>query len=260
MAEFVGLEVSDGVGLLRLTRPPLNVLSRQVVGELAQVAGIITRSEEVRAVVIWGGTRHFSAGADVAEFAAMSVAAVHEYGRVLDAAFRGLANLGVVTIAAVNGYALGGGCELALTADFRFAGDRATFGLPEIQLGLIPGAGGTQRLPRLVGPAKAKDMIFTGRHVKAPEAAGIGLVDAVFPPGELLDQAMAAARRYASGPRLALRAAKQAIDRSAAGLEGGLDLERSAFSLLFGTEDWRSGADSFLEHGPGKAGFAGGLR
>ena len=257
MAEFVALEVEGGVGLLRLTRPPLNVLSRQVVGELAEVASVLDRSEEVRAVVIWGGTRHFSAGADVAEFTAMNVAQVHEYGKLLDAAFRGLANLGVVTIAAVNGYALGGGCELALTADFRFAGDRATFALPEIQLGLIPGAGGTQRLPRLVGPARAKDMIFTGRHVKAAEAAAIGLVDALFPAAELLDHAMQAARRYAAGPTVALRAAKRAIDRSGDGLEAGLDLERSAFSMLFGTEDWRSGATSFLDHGPGKADFAG---
>jgi enoyl-CoA hydratase/carnithine racemase len=257
MAEFVELQVSDGVGLLKLTRPPLNVLSRQVVGELAEFASILARSQEVRAAVIWGGPRHFSAGADVAEFTAMSVAEVHEYGKLLDAAFRGLADLGVVTIAAVNGYALGGGCELALTADFRFAGDRATFGLPEIQLGLIPGAGGTQRLPRLVGLAKAKDMIFSGRHVKAQEAAAIGLADAVLPAGDLLDHAMAAARRYAAGPTVALRAAKGAIDRSAAGLEAGLDLERSAFSLLFGTQDWHSGATSFLESGPGKAGFSG---
>ncbi|HWD08172.1 MAG TPA: enoyl-CoA hydratase-related protein, partial [Actinomycetota bacterium] len=178
-------------------------------------------------------------------------------GKDLDAAYRGLADLPKVTIAAVNGYALGGGCELALAADFRFIGERATLGLPEIQLGLIPGAGGTQRLPRLVGLSRAKELIFTGRQVKSGEALSIGLADAVFPPGNLLDQALQAASRYAQGPTVALRVAKRAIDRAVGGLDEGLDLERGLFSALFGTEDWRRGATSFLEQGPGKATFVG---
>ena len=256
MAELVGLEVDGAVGLVKLARPPLNVLNRAMVGELAARAREIATRAEIRAVVIWGGSRHFSAGADVAEFQAMSVAEVVDYGTLLDAAFRGMAALPVVSIAAVNGYALGGGCELALTADFRLAGDRATLGLPEIQLGLIPGAGGTQRLPRLIGPSRAKELIFSGRRVPAQEAAAIGLVDRVVPAGEVLDEAMAMARRYAAGPTVALRAAKQAIDR-AAGLEAGLDLERKLFSGLFATEDWRAGAASFVEHGPGQAEFTG---
>jgi len=259
MAEFVDLEVKkEGVGLLTVHRPPLNVLNRQVVIELGEAAVEVGRSPDIRALVITGAERHFSAGADVAEFSSMSVSEVGQYGRELDRTFGGLAALSKVTIAAVNGYALGGGCELALTADFRFAGDRATFGQPEIQLGIIPGAGGTQRLPRLVGPARAKDMIFSGRPVRAEEAAAIGLADAVFPADEVLEKALEAAGRYARGPLVALAAAKLAVDRGAVGdPETGLDLERSLFSMLFGTEDWRIGAASFLESGPGKATFVG---
>jgi enoyl-CoA hydratase/carnithine racemase len=258
MAEFVELEVSDGVGLIRLRRPPLNVLNRQMVIELGQTAAEVSGNPQIGAVVITGEGRSFSAGADVAEFATMGVADIHEYGRVLDVTFRGLASLPKVTIAAVNGYAFGGGCELALTADFRYAAERAVFGQPEIQLGIIPGAGGTQRLPRLIGAARAKDLIFTGRRVTAEEAAAIGLADAIFPAAELLDRALEAARGFARGPLVALQAAKQAIDRGAGGhLEDGLDLERSLFSMLFGTEDWATGAASFLESGPGKATFAG---
>jgi enoyl-CoA hydratase/carnithine racemase len=257
MAELLELEVRDGVGLLTLRRPPLNVLNRQLVRELAEAARTIGRDGAIRAAVIWGG-RHFSAGGDVEEFAAMSVSDIYEYGKDLDAAYRGLGDLPKVTIAAVNGFALGGGCELALSADFRFAGDRATFGLPEIQLGLIPGAGGTQRLPRLIGLAKAKELIYSGRQVKADEALALGLADALFPAAEVLDRAMEAAARYARGPTVALRAAKHAIDRGAAGpLDEGLDLERGLFSTLFGTEDWRRGAKSFREEGPGRATFLG---
>jgi enoyl-CoA hydratase/carnithine racemase len=257
MAELLDLEVADGVGVLRLRRPPLNVLNRALVLELADAAAEAARSPDIGAVVIWGEGRHFSAGADVGELQTMTVPEVHEYGKALDAAFRGWAGVPKVTIAAVNGYALGGGCELALTADFRFASDRATFGLPEIQLGIIPGAGGTQRLPRVIGPTRAKDLIFTGRHVKAEEALTMGLADAVVPAAELLERAVEAARRYARGPLVALRAAKLLIDRSGGDIEVGLDLERHAFSMLFGTEDWRSGAASLAENGPGEAGFSG---
>ncbi|GAC1366029.1 MAG: enoyl-CoA hydratase-related protein [Actinomycetota bacterium] len=258
MARFWDLTTTEGVGLLTLNSPPLNILAQAVIAELGAAADALAQSTEVRALVIAGEGRHFSAGADVGEFAAMSVADIHRYGQVLDWAFRGMAHLPMVTIAAVNGFALGGGCELALTADFRFAGDRATFALPEIQLGLIPGAGGTQRLPRLIGPARAKGMILTGRRVGAQEALRVGLADAVFPAAELLEQALAAAQGYAKGPQVALRAAKQAVDQALGGsLEAGLDLERASFSLLFGTEDWRAGVTSFQENGPGKASFAG---
>jgi len=163
-----------------------------------------------------------------------------------------------VTIAALTGYALGGGCELALAADLRFAAEDAKIGQPEILLGIIPGAGGTQRLPRLIGPSRAKDLIFSGRHVRADEALRLGLVDAVHPPGALYAKAVEAARAYARGPTQALRAAKIAIDRGArTDIGTGLAIEREVFCDLFFTEDQREGMRSFVESGPGKATFEG---
>jgi enoyl-CoA hydratase/carnithine racemase len=161
-------------------------------------------------------------------------------------------------IAAITGYALGGGYELALCADFRVLGASAKIGQPEILLGIIPGAGGTQRLTRLVGPAKAKDLVFTGRHVGADEALELGLADAVVPDDEVYSTAVAMARKFAAGPPLALAAAKRAIDEGLDGsLDAGLDLETRLFTELFGSEDQQTGMQSFLENGPGKAQFSG---
>jgi len=161
-------------------------------------------------------------------------------------------------VAAVTGYALGGGCELALTADVRFSAADAKWGQPEILLGLIPGAGGTQRLPRLVGPARAKELIYTGAMIGADEALRIGLVDRVLPAADVYDAAVGWARRLAEGPAVALRAAKAAIDN---GLDGGVDaglrLESHLFAGLFATEDKAIGMTSFIESGPGKADFVG---
>jgi enoyl-CoA hydratase/carnithine racemase len=169
-----------------------------------------------------------------------------------------VARIGKPVVAAITGYALGGGLELALCADFRVAGEGAKLGQPEIMLGLIPGAGGTQRLPRLVGPARAKDIVFTGRFVGAAEALAIGLVDKVVPDGEVYDAAAAMVARFAHGPAVALRAAKQAIDDGLdADLGTGLEIERLAFAGLFATEDAKTGMRSFVENGPGKASFAG---
>jgi enoyl-CoA hydratase/carnithine racemase len=180
------------------------------------------------------------------------------WGRELQDSFRTVAHIPKPVIAAVTGYALGGGYELALCADFRVLGASAKIGQPEIQLGIIPGAGGTQRLSRLVGPAKAKDLIFTGRHVGAEEALEIGLADAVVPDDEVYATAVAMARKFAAGPPIALAAAKQAIDE---GLElpidDGLKLETRLFAELFGTEDQKIGMTSFIENGPGKARFTG---
>jgi enoyl-CoA hydratase/carnithine racemase len=161
-------------------------------------------------------------------------------------------------VAAVTGYALGGGCELALAADVRIAADDATFGQPEILLGIIPGAGGTQRLARLVGPSRAKDMIFTGRFVKADEALAIGLVDRVVPAAEVHAEAVGWARQFTGAASYALRAAKEAIDQGlGVDLATGLEIEKVRFAAVFGTRDARTGMASFVEHGPGRAVFEG---
>jgi enoyl-CoA hydratase/carnithine racemase len=260
MAEFVHVEVDDssGVATIRLDRPKVNAISFQVQDELADAARQVGGDERVRAVVLWGGERVFAAGADVKEMQGLSFAGMSARTADLQAAFTALARIPKVVIAAVNGYALGGGCELALTADLRYAAEDARFGQPEILLGLIPGAGGTQRLPRLVGPSRAKDMIFSGRFVDAAEALAIGLADAVFPAERVYTEACAAAARFALGPTLAIRAAKQAIDGGVEDdIDAGLLLERHAFQGLFATDDAQAGMASFAEQGPGKATFSG---
>ncbi|HLN70779.1 MAG TPA: enoyl-CoA hydratase-related protein [Streptosporangiaceae bacterium] len=258
MADFVRLEVADGIGTIRLDRPKVNALNDQLTAELATAASEAENTEEVRAVILYGGEKVFAGGADIAEMAEADSASVAAWSGRLQAALSRVAGIGKPVVAAITGYALGGGLELALTADFRVAGENARLGQPEIQLGIIPGAGGTQRLPRLVGPAKAKDLIFTGRMVKAAEAHAIGLVDVVAPDESVYQAALDLVRRYATGPALALRAAKQAIDYGlGVDLATGLEIERVQFAALFGTQDQRVGMRSFLDHGPGKATFTG---
>jgi enoyl-CoA hydratase/carnithine racemase len=260
VGEFVRLEVDadTGVATLRLDRPPMNAISLQVWREIEECAVEATDRDDVRAVVVYGGPKVFAAGADIKEFPDREFRDVMDVvGPQLQRAMDRLARVPVPTIAAICGYALGGGCEVALACDFRFAADNAKLGQPEINLGLIPGAGGSQRLPRLVGVARAKEMIFTGRMVDMTEAPDIGLVDAVHPADEVYDRAVAAAAQYARGP-YALRLAKRAIDEGIEGpLDQGLRLEQSLFSECFATEDRRIGVASFIEHGPGKADFQG---
>jgi enoyl-CoA hydratase/carnithine racemase len=255
---LVRLEVSDGVGTLRLDRPPMNVLSVAAQDELAAAAADVAGLADVRAVVVTGGPRVFSTGADVEEMARWDYTDAVDRSRALQAAFTAVAAIPQPTVAAVAGFALGGGCELALCCDVRVAGDNARLGLPEIRLGIMPGAGGTQRLPRLVGPARAKELIFTGRFVGADEARAIGLVDQVVPPDEVEAAARAWAAQFVDGPAYALRAAKQAVD---VGMEvdvsTGLEIERTHFAGLFATQDRGSGMESFLREGPGTARFVG---
>ncbi|MER5518206.1 enoyl-CoA hydratase/isomerase family protein [Streptomyces sp. NPDC048254] len=252
----VTLEVSEGVGTLRLERPPMNALDVATQDRLKELAEEATRREDVRAVVIYGGEKVFAAGADIKEMQNMDHAAMILRSRDLQDSFTAVARIPKPVVAAVTGYALGGGCELALCADYRIAADNAKLGQPEILLGLIPGAGGTQRLPRLVGPSKAKDLIFTGRMVKADEALAIGLVDRVVPAADVYTEAHAWAARLAQGPAIALRAAKEAIDTGVeTDLETGLAVERNWFAGLFATEDRERGMRSFVEEGPGKAKF-----
>jgi len=258
MAEFVRVERDQGIATIRLDRPKMNALNAQVQDEIAAAALEVDADAAVRAVVLYGGEKVFAAGADINEMAEASFAQVAVDSRRLQAAFTAVARIGKPVVAAVTGYALGGGLELALCADFRVAGEGAQLGQPEILLGIIPGAGGTQRLPRLIGPARAKDIVFTGRFAGAAEALSIGLVDKVVPDAEVYRAARDLVAWYATGPAVALRAAKQAID---AGLEvdldTGLEIERLNFAALFATEDQRTGMRSFIENGPGKATFAG---
>lgn len=245
----------DGVALVRLDRPKMNALSagllRQLESELATLA-----EDPPGAVVVWGGERIFAAGADITEFGGLGDAGqvAARFHEVLDA----LAAFPRAVIAAVNGYALGGGCELALACDLRVAGEGARLGLPEVLLGIIPGGGGTQRLPRLVGPSRAKDLIFSGRHVRAEEALRIGLVDRVVPDADVISAALGWAAELASGAVVAQALAKAAIDGGLAATPSeGLSLEGRLFAEAFATEDAAIGLQSFMLNGPGKARFVG---
>ena len=246
----------DGIATLRLARPPMNALSQALLGQIADAARALANDEGVKAVVVLGGERAFAAGADISEFGDQAAAKTIE--QVFRRAFDAIAAIPRPVIAAINGFALGGGLELALACDLRIAAENAKVGQPEILLGIIPGAGGTQRLPRLIGPARAKEMIWSGRQVRADEALAIGLVDRVVPAEELEEQALMWARELGEGAVVAMGLAKAAID---AGLDGplaqGLDAEADAFVEVFGTDDARVGVASFLEHGPGKANFQG---
>ena len=256
--EFVRLEVEGGVGTIRLDRPKMNALNEQVQEEIRAAAREATARDDVKAVVLHGGDRVFAAGADIKEMAEMSYTDMVKRSGALQSALTSVARIPKPVVAAITGYALGGGCELALCADVRFAADDAVLGQPEILLGIIPGAGGTQRLSRLVGPSRAKDLIFTGRFVKADEALAIGLVDRVVPEGRVYDEALAWARQFTGAASYALRAAKEAVDRGLeTDLETGLEMERQQFAALFATEDRAIGMGSFVENGPGKAQFVG---
>jgi enoyl-CoA hydratase/carnithine racemase len=258
MGELVHVQVEDGVATIRLDRPPMNAIDEELTRELGAAATEAGQRDDVGAVVLWGGEKIFAAGADVKMMQTMSPREVKPMITELQEVFNLVEEIPKVTIAAINGYALGGGCELAMCADLRYAAEDSRIGQPEILLGIIPGAGGTQRLPRLVGPARAKDIIYSGRHVKAEEAKRIGLVDEVLPPEEVYPKAVEAARRYARGPLQALRAAKVAVNWGARGdFRSGVVLERELFSDLFSTEDQKTGMASFLEQGPGKADFSG---
>src|SRR6266704_3163224 len=248
MGEFVTLETADGIGTIRLNRPPVNALNDQLISELADAARAAAGSDEVRAVIIYGGEKVFAAGADINDMAEAGYPAMAIRAGQLQETMGLIAGIGKPVVAAITGYALGGGLELALAADFRVAGEGARVGQPEILLGVIPGAGGTQRLPRLIGPARAKDIVFSGRMVGAAEALQIGLVDQVVPDDSV----------YRAALDMVLRAAKQAIDAGlGVDLATGLEIERVQFAALFGTEDQKAGMRSFLEYGPGKATFTG---
>lgn len=257
-------EHHDGVDVLTLSNGKVNALSVEVLDELRAAAESLSTAGP-RAVVVTGGPKVFAAGADITQFVdgaagdeGVVIAGsdrVERIGGAFLSALDAVAALPCPTIAAVNGVALGGGCELALACDFRVAASGARFGQPEILLGIIPGGGGTQRLARLVGPARAKDIVFSGRTVDAAEALAIGLADQVV-EGDALDAALVRAAAYAKGPRFATSLAKQAIDEGLEGtLSAGLRLEQRLFVESFTTDDAAVGVPSFLREGPGKARF-----
>ncbi|MEO6605999.1 MAG: enoyl-CoA hydratase-related protein [Aeromicrobium sp.] len=258
MGELVRLEVSEGVGTIRLDRPKMNALNSQMQREMVDVCAEADSRDDVSAVVVFGGERVFAAGADIKEMADMSHEDMTKHAHLLQDFTKSLAGINKPTVSAITGFALGGGCEVALSTDLRFAADNAKLGQPEILLGIIPGAGGTQRLARLVGPAKAKDLIFTGRFIDAQEALAIGLVDQVHPADEVYGKAVEWARQFVGGPKLALAAAKRAVDQGLdVSLDDGVAIERDEFAALFATGDQKAGMVSFMENGPGKATFTG---
>ncbi|GAA4675873.1 enoyl-CoA hydratase/isomerase family protein [Phytohabitans rumicis] len=248
MADFVRVEINDGIATIRLDRPPMNALNTQVQEELRAAAAAASADPEVRAVIVYGGEKVFAAGADIKEMADMSYADMAARATDLSAALGAFARIPKPVVAAITGYALGGGCELALACDWRVVAEDAKLGQPEIKLGVIPGAGGTQRLARLVGPARAKDIVLSGRMVDADEALRIGLADRVVPAAEVYETAVALVKPYTKGPAQALRAAKLAID---GGLEmdlaSGLAWESQLFAALFATDDKREGMAAFVE-------------
>ena len=259
MGEFVSIETgaAPGVATLRLDRPKANALNAQVLAELHQSVDELSKMTDVRAVVIWGGPRVFAAGADISEFTGMGVEEGRDLARRFNAAFRAVELLPQITISAVNGYALGGGCELAMAAEFRLVGEGAVLGQPEIKLGIIPGGGGTQRLSRLVGITKAKELIYSGRNVHADEAVAIGLASAVHPDDEVYDEAVKLASGYCSAPAAIAMAKRAILNGFALSLDEALSVEIEEFAACFGTEDAHIGVASFLESGPGRAKFTG---
>jgi enoyl-CoA hydratase/carnithine racemase len=246
VAEFVRLEVRDRVGTIRLDRPPANAINAQVSKELLAAALEGGARDDVAALVVWGGPKIFAAGADIKEMAAFGPHDIRPVVTALGDALIVLEELPKMVVAAIEGYALGGGCELALACDLRIASPRSQLGQSEIKLGIIPGAGGTQRLPRLVGRSRARELIYSGRVVPAEEALAIGLIDRLEP--DPFAAAFEQAARFAQGPTRALAAAKEALNAADLGdLRKGLGVERDVFVELFDTHDQREGMQAFLE-------------
>ena len=256
MSELVLLERrDDGVAVITLNNPKVNALSQEVLAALHDVVADLM-ADLPGAVVITGGERIFAAGADISQFGGASEA--DRIGRGFHRSLDAVAALPRFTIAAVSGYALGGGCELALACDYRIASERAVFGQPEVLLGIIPGGGGTQRLPRVVGASRAKEMMITGRQVRADEALRIGLADEVVESAQLHVRALELASEIARGATIAQALIKKAVDQGlSSALHDGLVLERRLFTESFHSDDSRIGVQSFLEHGPGQAVFTG---
>lgn len=259
--ENILFTVEDGIATITFNRPKaLNALNGALLFELSQALGEVVANEEIRVLILTGaGEKSFVAGADITELATFGPLQAKMFAQQGQAIISTLQSLSIPVIAAVNGFALGGGSEMALACDFIYASENANFGLPEISLGIIPGFGGTQRLPRLIGPNLAKEMIFTGKMIPAAEAREIGMVNKVLPPASLMEEALKTARIIAAKGKVSLRAAKQSVNRGLnTDLATGLDIECDAFALCMASEDAREGTSAFLEKR--KAAFKGRLK
>ncbi len=250
--EYIELEHQDESGIATITfnRPKaLNALNSATLNELAETLTIVAEDENIRVLILTGaGAKAFIAGADIAEIQSLSPLAAKNFAGLGQTVIDRLQRLPIPAIAAVNGYALGGGCEMALACDFIFASETATFGLPEIGLGIIPGFGGTQRLPRLIGSNMAKEMIYTGKMLNATEAKEIGLVNRCFPADQLIPETLAVAKTISQKGRASLQAAKEVIGAGLhVDLQTGLALERDAFGLCLASSDAKEGTTAFLE-------------
>jgi enoyl-CoA hydratase len=246
--KLVSCTVEENIAAITIDNPPVNALTLEVVRELEQVLEALKRDESVRAVILTGKGKAFVAGANMRVFLEFDRAQGEHYALTVTDMQRKLEEFDLPVIAAVNGYALGGGCELAMACDIRIASEKAVFGQPELKIGVMPGAGGTQRLPRLIPVGKAKTLIYTGDPISAAEAERIGLVDQVVPAGEELAEARRLARRISKTGPVALRLAKKAINRGLqTSLNDGLMLEATLFGELFETEDVREGVHAFFE-------------
>ena len=244
------LTSADGIAILTFNRPKaLNALNTALLEELVDALDSIGKDETIRVLILTGaGEKSFIAGADITEIATLSPLAAKKFAQFGQDVISTLQGLAIPVIAAVNGYALGGGCEMALACDFIYASEKAIFGLPEITLGVIPGFGGTQRLPRLIGANRAKEMIFTGKHLTAAEAKEIGLVNKTFAPEELMNAAVEVAKTIAAKGKASLCAAKQTVSQGLnADLATGLGIERDAFALCLANADAKEGTSAFLE-------------
>jgi len=248
--ENILYETDGAIATVTLNRPKvLNALNHQTVLELQRAVDTFAKDDALRVMILTGaGEKAFVAGADIAEMSALDSMTAERFARVGQQLSTAMESTPKAIIAAVNGFALGGGCELAMACDFILASDNARFGQPEVNLGLLPGFGGTQRLPRLVGRGMARQLPYTGEIIKAERAREIGLVNAVYPQGELMEAALKIAQTIASKGPLAVGASKRAINRgSDLSMEAGLDYEASLFGAMFTTQDMREGTSAFLE-------------
>ena len=245
---FVTLEQKGNIGLITMNRPEaLNALNDQVIRELDAVLDEVEAREDIYVAVLTGAGRSFVAGADIGQMSELTAAQAKAFGALGNRVFLKLEQLTKPTIAAVNGFALGGGCELAMACDIRLASEKAKFGQPETGLGITPGFGGTQRLPRIVGSARAMELILTARNISAAEALEMGLVSHVYPPEELMDKAMELAQAIAANAQVAVRQSKAAIRRGLqTDMATGVAYESEAFALCFATEDQKDAMKAFL--------------